>query len=138
MKYKVFDREIVVILETGDNIHQAVSEICKIEKIGMGTVTGFGGVQSLKFGIWNNDTNQYDYMERKDCNMELLNLTGNVSWLNGEPNIHIHVTAADNHGQVFGGHLVNGVVQNLIELYIYPGSGHIDRKPYKSWYFMDI
>lgn len=138
MRYKKFGDTIVVRLETGDDIHGSIREICKSENVTMGTITGFGGINYIKVGIWNNQKEDYDYLIVDDCNMELLNLTGNISVLDGEANTHIHVTAADNNFRVFGGHLVEGIVQNLMELYIYAGEGRIDRTPVRSWYFMDI
>ena len=138
MRYKKFDETIVVRLETGEDIHGSIKEICKNENITMGTITGFGGINYIKVGIWNNEKEGYDYKVVNDRSMELLSLTGNISMLDGEVNTHIHVTASDNTFNVFGGHLVDGVVQNLAELYIYAGNGRIDRVPVKSWHFMDI
>ena len=138
MRYKKFDDTIVVRLETGDDIHSSLREICKAENVTMGTITGFGGIKYIKVGIWNNQKNGYDYKVVDDSSMELLSLTGNISMLDGDANTHIHVTAADNTFNVFGGHLVDGVVQNLAELYIYAGNGRINRVPVNSWYFMDI
>jgi len=138
MKYKKFGNEIVVVLETDENIHDSIREVCGTENVGMGTITGFGGVKYLKTGIWNNDKNDYDYLVKNKGSMELLNLTGNISLLDGKVHTHIHVTAADANFNVFGGHLADGIVQNLMELYIYPGADKIDRVPHKSWYFMDI
>lgn len=138
MRYKKFADTIVVRLETGDDIHCSLREICKNENVTMGTLTGFGGINYIKVGIWNNQKNDYDYMVVNDRSMELTNLTGNITMLNGESNTHIHVTAADNTFRVFGGHLVEGIVQNLMEIYIYSGEGRIDRVPIKKWNFMDI
>lgn len=138
MKYKRFENEIVVTLDTDENIHDSIKEVCRLENVMMGTVTGFGGVRFLKVGIWNNENNDYDYLIDDKSNMELLNLTGNISLIDGNIHTHIHVTAADNKFRTFGGHLAEGIVQNLMELYIYPGTGRIDRVKYKSWYFMDI
>ncbi|MDS0524295.1 DNA-binding protein [Clostridium sp. SHJSY1] len=138
MRYKKFDETIVVRLETGEDIHASIREICKNENVTMGTITGFGGINYIKVGIWNNETNGYDYKIVNDRSMELLSLTGNISMLNGEVNTHIHVAASDNTFNVFGGHLVDGIVQNLAELYIYPGNGRIDRIPVRNWNFMDI
>lgn len=138
MEYKKFETEIVVILTTGDNIHESLKKICENENIMMGSVIGFGGVNFLKLGIWNNSDVGYDYLIKADCDMELTNLTGNISLQEGAPLAHIHVTAADNHFNMFGGHLVDGVVQNLMELYIYPGQSTISRIKRGSWYFMDL
>jgi predicted DNA-binding protein with PD1-like motif len=138
MKYKKFEKEIVLVLETGDNIHAAIHQVCQTENIGMGSIIGFGGIQSIRVGIWNNEEGRYDEMERSGDSMELLSLTGNITWKDGEPSAHIHVAAADHHFQVFGGHLIDGVVQNLMELYLYPGTDRIERIPHGSWFFMDI
>lgn len=138
MNYKKFENEIVISLETDDSIHDSIKEICRLENVSMGTINGFGGVRYLKVGIWNNNQNDYDYLVEDQCSMELLNVTGNISMLDGKPHTHIHVTAADTNFRVFGGHLVDGIVQNLMELYIYPGEGKIDRVKRKSWYFMDL
>lgn len=138
MRYKRFEDTVVVRLETGEYIHKSIEQVCKEEKIMLGTVIGFGGIKSLKIGIWNNEKSAYDYLSEEGKNMEMLNLTGNITMLDNEPNIHMHVTVADNSFRVFGGHLVSGEVQNLAEIFIYAEKGRIDRVPVRSWNFMNI
>lgn len=138
MRYKVFEDVIVLRLETGDDIYNSIADVCEEQKVKLGSVTGFGGVGYLKVGIWNNDKDDYDYLIKENVSMEMLNLTGNISIKDGAVNVHMHVTAADNEFQVFGGHLVKGTVQNLAEILIYPSKGEVHRIPVKKWYFMDI
>ena len=62
----------------------------------------------------------------------------NISRKDGAPNLHIHVTASDDSFNAFGGHLDRGIVQNMLEVYVYPYPETIERKPYQYWFFMDI
>ncbi len=138
MKYKKFEHEIVLVLVTGEDIHKSINEVCELENVKMGSITGFGGIQAIEVGIWNNEKADYDIKQDNQSHMELTNLTGNISMLNDKVHSHIHVTISDNHFNMFGGHLVSGTVQNLMELYIYPSKEAIHRRPHKSWYFMDL
>lgn len=138
MQYKRFEDMIVVRLETGEDMHGSVRDICEREHIMMGTVTGFGGVSRLKLGIWNQLKNDYDTLLVENRDMELLNVTGNLSMLDGKAHTHFHVTASDSEFHVFGGHLIEGTVNNLMELMLQAGPGRIDRIPVGNWFFMDL
>ena len=138
MKYKRFQDTIVIRLDTGEEIHQSIRQICRREQITLGSVSGFGGIRRLKVGIWNNQDSCYDYLEESEKNMELLSLTGNITMQDDDVTTHIHVTAADNDFRVFGGHLVTGEVQNLAELVIRIIPGKVDRISFESLYVMDL
>lgn len=138
MKYKRFQDTIVVRLETGEEIHQSIRQICRREQVALGSISGFGGIRRLKVGIWNNPAGCYDYLEESEKSMELLSLTGNITMQNEEVTTHIHVAAADNDFRVFGGHLVTGEVQNLAELMIRIVPGKVERIPFENWYVMDL
>lgn len=43
-----------------------------------------------------------------DQRMEVAGLWGNVSLLNGEPIVHVHIVLADQEGHCYGGHLADG------------------------------
>lgn len=138
MKYKKTDHAIIVTLGTGENLLSSIASVCEAEQIGMGTVIGVGGAKSITFAVWNNQTDEYDYLEKTNCNMEIISLSGNISWLEGEPNVHLHAAVADSQFQVCGGHVMDCVIQNLAEIYLYPGNERIQRVPFKHWFFMDI
>lgn len=47
-------------------------------------------------------------------NLEVINMTGNISLLNGEPIVHVHITLSDEEGRCYGGHVgPNTVVFNM-------------------------
>jgi hypothetical protein len=138
MQYKRFENEVVMILTSGDDIAKSICEVCEKENIKMGTITGFGGLKKIKVGIWNNEKGAYNTLEKENISMELTNLTGNISTLDGKLNTHMHATFCDDAFHTYGGHVLEGECQNLIELYIYPGKDEIKRKKVQSWYFMDL
>ena len=138
MKYARLEKNIAVMVEQDGNIHDALETICAAEQVAAGTVSGFGGVNYLKLGIWNNAEAHYDYFETSAANMELTSLQGNITMLNGKPMAHIHVTAADDTFRVFGGHLVQGTVQNLMELFIQAIPGEVHRIRSGCWNVMDL
>ena len=53
-----------------------------------------------------------------DQRLEVVSMTGNVSLLNGEPIVHVHVVLADEEGRCYGGHLGNNT------LVLQPGDPH--------------
>ena len=138
MRYKKFEDHFVVIMETGESIVEGLTELCEKEAIGHGMVSGIGGTKYLRLGIWDRFENEYKYIEKDQGSMEILSLTGNISRRDGKPNLHLHVMASDDSFAAFGGHLDKGIVQNMLEIYVYPHAEGIDRKPYQYWWFMDI
>ena len=138
MKYRKFDDHIVAIMETGESITEGLLELCEKEQIGHGVVTGIGGTKYLRLGVWDRFENCYKYTVKDQGSMEILSLMGNISRLDGKPNLHLHVTASDDSFNSFGGHLDKGIVQNMVEVYIRPHADKIDRVPYQYWFFMDI
>ncbi|MBR5284271.1 MAG: DNA-binding protein [Clostridia bacterium] len=138
MRYKKFEDHIVAIMETGESIIDGLTELCEKEQIGHGMVTGIGGTKYLRLGVWDRFENCYKYIEKDRGSMEILSLKGNISRKDGAPNLHLHVTASDDSFNAFGGHLDRGIVQNMLEVYVYPYPEAIERKPYQYWFFMDI
>ena len=50
--------------------------------------------------------------------MEITSLVGNVSQMDGEVYLHIHVNIADENNNVFGGHLTSAVISATGEIII--------------------
>ncbi len=59
--------------------------------------------------------------------MELTNLSGNVSALDGETYLHVHITLADEHGHAFGGHLKSAIIGATAEIFMTVFDTNIDR-----------
>ena len=51
-----------------------------------------------------------------DKRLEVAGMWGNVSLLNGEPIVHVHIVLADETGRTYGGHLADGTVVFNMEI----------------------
>ena len=59
---------------------------------------------------------------------EITALIGTITEMNGKPYIHLHLTAADEKGHAFGGHLNKAVISATCEMVITLMDGQVGRK----------
>lgn len=62
-------------------------------------------------------------------NCEITSLVGNISWTDGAPVVHAHVTLGGQDFSVVGGHLVEGTIGVTGEIWIRAASFPIHRGP---------
>ena len=60
--------------------------------------------------------------------MEIVSLTGTVSTMGGNYYAHLHMSAGDDKGHVFGGHLNRAVISATCEMVITVIEGQVDRR----------
>lgn len=126
MEYKRFDNKIVARLDIGDDIVSKVMEITEKENIKLATVSAIGAINDLTIGIFKPSDKKYYENHFKD-DFELLSLQGNISTMNNEPYVHLHITVGDEEGNAFGGHLNKAIISVTGELFIDIIDGEIDR-----------
>lgn len=107
----------VVRLETGEDIIEALTELCEENHIHGGFFHGLGAVQSVVLGIYDMDNREYEW-RRFDTPMELANITGNVSVYNGTVMIHAHGTFGDENRHAYAGHIKEAVVGPTCEVFL--------------------
>ena len=96
---------------------EALTEYTKKNNIKTAEISFIGAVQNVKVMYFNQIKKEYEHHEFHGGH-EVLNGLGNVSLLDGEPFVHIHMTVADKEGKAFGGHLDEGTRVWLIEAII--------------------
>jgi len=79
-------------------------------------LNGVGMLRDLKLGYW--DGEKYVTEEIPEP-VELLSLQGNIGRKDGETIVHPHVTVAKKGGAAYGGHLLQGTVNNTAEVFVY-------------------
>lgn len=82
-------------------------------------VQGIGGTASATIGFRDPEAKEYIWREF-DEPLEIVNLQGNLTWVDGEPFWHVHGTFAGADYQAFGGHVKELVVGLTCELFITP------------------
>ena len=92
----------------GDLLEELVS-ICKKEDIRLGRINAIGAVKNARIGFYDQQSRRYKFL-KINKNLEISNLTGNVSMRDDEPVVHAHITLCDCDGAAYGGHLAEGTI----------------------------
>lgn len=126
MEYRRFGNTIVARIDRGEEILTALQEIAEAEDIRLASISALGATNDFTVGVYNVDEKQYHANDFKG-NFEIVSLTGTVSTMDGRFYAHLHMSAGDEKGQVFGGHLNRAVVSAVCEMVIAVIDGTVDR-----------
>lgn len=126
MEYKRFENTIIARLDKGEEILCGLEKICKAEKIRLASIAALGAVNDFTVGVFNTDEKKY-YSNSFSGTFEIVSLTGTVSTMNGEYYAHLHMSAGNDKGEVFGGHLNKAVISATCEMVITVINGSVDR-----------
>ena len=127
MEYRKFGNTIVARIDRGEEILATIREIAGAENIQLASVSALGATNDFTVGVYNVDEKQYHANDFKG-NFEIVSLTGTINTLDGEFYTHLHMSAGDEKGQVFGGHLNRAVVSAVCEMVITVIDGVVDRR----------
>ena len=118
----------VLSLDNHVEITEALSAFCKEKNILAGSITGLGAINEATFRFLNPATKKY--IDKSYCEqMEITNLTGNISQKDGLPYLHIHITASRSDYSCIGGHLLSARINGACELTVEDfGQVHIGRR----------
>lgn len=126
MEYRRFGNTIVARIDRDEEILTALQEIAEAEDIRLASISALGATNDFTVGVYNVDEKQYHANDFKG-NFEIVSLTGTVSTMDGRFYAHLHMSAGDEKGQVFGGHLNRAVVSAVCEMVITVIDGTVDR-----------
>ena len=127
MEYKRMQDILVVRLDPGEEILGALAAVASREAVAFGSVQGIGAVRELEVGLFDPESKAFRG-NRFSGYRELTSLEGTITRRDGEPYLHLHVTAADEHAAVVGGHLVRAVVSATAELVIRTAPDAVGRR----------
>ena len=127
MEYRRFGDTYVVRIQRGEEILEQLTALCKAENIRLASIEGLGAAGRVTVGCYNVEEKHYYKSTYEGSTFEITSLTGNVSEMNGEPYLHIHISFAgeDNVGR--GGHLNEAVIAATAEIFVRVIDGHVGR-----------
>ena len=127
MEYRRFDKDIVVRIDKGEEILEKIKEVAIRENIKLATVTALGATNEFTAGVFKTEEKKY-YSNSFKGDFEIVSLTGSINTMNDEFYTHIHMSAGDEKGNVFGGHLNKATVSATCEMFIHVIEGKVDRE----------
>lgn len=126
MEYKQFANKYILRLDRGEEIVASLKTFCEKEKISLGSISGLGAVNKAVIGLFNCEEKKY-YKTDLSGDFEITSLLGNISTMDGEIYLHLHIALGDDKYNVKGGHLNSAVISGTGELIIEKFDGSVDR-----------
>lgn len=126
MEYRKIKDTIIARIDKGEEILDSLKEIALKEKIRLADISALGAVREFTVGVFKTEEKQYHANEFFG-DFEIVSLTGTITSMNGEFYSHVHMSAGNEKGEVFGGHLNRAVVSATCEMVIRIIDGEVDR-----------
>ena len=126
MEYRKFNNTIVARIDKCEEILEKIKEIALKENIKLANVNALGATNDFTVGVYKVDEKKY-YSNSFQGNFEIVSLTGTINTMNDEFYTHIHMSAGNDKGEVFGGHLNRAIVSATCEMIINIIDGNVDR-----------
>lgn len=109
-------------LERGDDILEALTRVARDAGVATGWVQLLGAVERAHLAFYDQQDRVYkDLFVEEPC--EILHGVGNVSQLEGDLFVHLHLTLGDAQGRAMGGHVLAGTRVFACEYVIWPLKG---------------
>lgn len=124
--YKQTGNNYVVSVKNHEEIVNALETFCKEQGIMSGTILGIGAIDELTLRFFNPLTKKYvdkTFHEQ----MEIANLTGNISRMDGKVYLHLHVTVGRSDYSALAGHLLAATLNGAGEFVVEASGTAIDR-----------
>ena len=125
--FKQFGSKYVLSIDNHQEISAALAAFCREKDIRCGAVYGLGAINKATFRFLDPATKKYVDKTFEE-QMEIANLTGNISRSEGKPYLHVHACLGRADYTMSGGHLLRAVVRGACELFVRPMPGPVGRR----------
>ena len=126
MDYRRFGKTIIARIDRGEEVLAQLKVIALKEDIKLASVRALGATDDFTVGVFKVEEKKY-YANHFTGDFEIVSLTGTISTMNGEYYAHLHMSAGDEQGRVFGGHLNEARISATCEMVIEIIDGQVDR-----------
>jgi predicted DNA-binding protein with PD1-like motif len=127
MKYQRIDNKVIVRIDKDEEVVTELKQLCKQLDITLGSIVGIGASDDVTIGLMNTKTKKYQ-STKFTGDHEISSLVGNITTMNNEVYLHLHVTVYNAEHKTFGGHLTSAVVSATFEGVIDIIEGQVNRK----------
>ncbi len=118
MKSRKVAAGYLVRLDKGEEAISSLTSFIAKKKVPCGTILGIGAIDNITIGYFDLSRHTYRKKNIKKV-MEVVSLSGNISYLDGKPFVHTHIILAGPDHKTLGGHFFSGTVAITLEIYIH-------------------
>lgn len=116
----------VVSLFKEEDLRSSIQSLAQKERIHGAMISAIGALKDPELGYY--DLERQTYSRRKWLGLwELVQLSGNISFFDNQPLLHVHATISGNDFTAHSGHLFDAKVGVMVELFITCSQGPIHR-----------
>lgn len=126
MEYKKIGNTYAIRMDRDDEIIEKLTEFIVKEDVKLGQVSAIGAINSFTIGAYSVAEQKY-YSKDYEGTWEIVSLLGNITRKEGEPYIHLHLSAGGHNGEMVGGHLNRAVISATCEMFVTCYEGTIER-----------
>ena len=126
MDYRKFGDTLVIRLDPDEEIIENLRAIAEKEQIKLASVEALGAINDFTVGVFDTVEKKY-YSNRFQGAYEIVSLTGTITTKDGAFYQHLHMSAGESSGAVFGGHLSRAVVSATCEMIVRVIDGRVER-----------
>jgi predicted DNA-binding protein with PD1-like motif len=127
MEYRKFGNKYVMRIDKGEEIVETLKKFCEDEQITLGWVKGIGAVNKATVGLFETESKKY-HSTQLEGDHEITSLMGNISTMDGEVYLHLHINLSDGKYNTHGGHLTSAVISGTGEIVVEVIEGSVDRQ----------
>ncbi|MGU3375194.1 PPC domain-containing DNA-binding protein [Chryseobacterium sp. M5A1_1a] len=109
----------ILSIKNQSSIVETLTDFIKNQGIQSGEVTGIGAVNEATLRFFVPSTKKYVDKTFKE-QMEVSNISGNVSVIDGNSMLHLHITLGREDYTALAGHLLDARIQGAGEFIFYP------------------
>ncbi|EJL75899.1 PPC domain-containing DNA-binding protein [Chryseobacterium populi] len=113
------DNTFIVSVKNGSGIIESLTDFVVSQHIQSGEVTGIGAVSEATLRFFQPSTKKYVDKTFNE-QMEVTNISGNVSEIDGKPLLHLHITLGREDYTALAGHLLDAKIRGAGEFFFYP------------------
>ncbi len=114
----------IVSLNDKASIVESLTDFVEKNEIFSGQITGIGAVNEAILRFFNPETKHYvDKLFQQQ--MEIANLSGNISEIKGRSSLHLHIVLGKQDYSVLAGHLRDARIRGAGEFFVYPLNTHV-------------
>ncbi len=128
MDYRRFNDTILLRIDRGEEIIEAVRTVAEREHIRLASVEALGATDDFTVGVYDVAEKHYDSKTFTGPH-EIVSLVGTITEKDGAFYQHLHMSAGNARCEVFGGHLNRAVVSATCEMVIRILPGVVGRRP---------